>query len=334
MSISVARFLGAALICAGISTMFQIPCLGETSQLEDANRVDSGLPSQTSPASTDNHFSIGTMDESRSTASSAPDSDAEPEPDSAGEEHLPPSGADSRSQMSAPLKGRADFSVESQAPQSPGPSNTPSFSVGPPPYYSNPPSGFPPPGGYRPPGYPPAYPYRGPVFPGYAMQNQMPQNQWIPPTTQAPPSAFSGTPQSAQEDQDKKNSLFGSIFKSMLNGETEYSHLPINRPNWIPGYAFTNNSMVAPYHNRDILWWDKKPMPPRPQWIRLATSVTRYWRGYVQQPCMVFVEPLTTAPGNFVFHGRRPFEPHGWLQALEETDRSGFPLYRYWFDQR
>ncbi|MBX9693866.1 MAG: hypothetical protein K2Z81_15880, partial [Cyanobacteria bacterium] len=129
-------------------------------------------------------------------------------------------------------------------------------------------------------------------------------------------------------------SLFGQVFKSMLPGNAKYKDIPIERPTWIPGYAYTNSDMVAPYHNMDIFWWDKRPMPQKPQWVRLARDVNRYWRGYVSEPCFVLVEPFLQAPGNFTFHGRSSLAPHGWLQALTQTDSSGFPLYRYWFDQR
>lgn len=91
--------------------------------------------------------------------------------------------------------------------------------------------------------------------------------------------------------------------------------------------------MVAPYHNMDIRWWDKRPMPDKPQMVRLATSVTRFWKGQVSEPCMVLVKPFAPAPGNFTFASNSPMGPRGWLQALNQADPSGYPQYRYWLDQ-
>lgn len=106
---------------------------------------------------------------------------------------------------------------------------------------------------------------------------------------------------------------------------------PAVRPRWLPGYAFTNEYMVAPYHNLDIAWWDKSRIPDQPKWIKLSESVTRYWSGFVPDPCMVLLSPLKEAPGNFIFRSPVNSAPNGWLQFTGVTDRRGFPLYRYWF---
>jgi hypothetical protein len=111
----------------------------------------------------------------------------------------------------------------------------------------------------------------------------------------------------------------------------KYDVPPPVRPNWIPGYAFTNEYMVAPYHNLDLNWMDKRKMPPRQKWIKLADSVTRFWRGFVPEPCMVLISPLPDAPGNFTFKSPVQGGPYGWLQDCNATDHMGFPLYRYWF---
>ncbi len=133
--------------------------------------------------------------------------------------------------------------------------------------------------------------------------------------------------------QTTKPSLFGNALKSLLSGGVNKNVPPAERPWWIPANAFTNDSMVAPYHNMDIFWWDKRSMPDKPQWVRLAGDVTRYWNGYVAEPCFVYVEPFKPAPGNFVFHSRQSGGPKGWLQSVNQPDSTGFPLYRYWLDQ-
>ena len=129
----------------------------------------------------------------------------------------------------------------------------------------------------------------------------------------------------------KSDRKVGSILKKMfdLNARQE----KIKRPAWIPGNAYSNSRMVAPYHNNDLAFWDKKPMPNRPQWVILSTSVTRYWRGYAPNPCWILVAPNPLAPGHFTFRSKVPNGPRGWLEALDETSKFGFPLYRYWLDQ-
>jgi hypothetical protein len=108
---------------------------------------------------------------------------------------------------------------------------------------------------------------------------------------------------------------------------------PDGRPVWLPAYAYTNDGMVAPYHNMDILFWDKRPIPNKPKWMRLSTSVSKYWRGYVSEPCIVLCVPLEQVPGNFTFRSQNPMGPRGWLQKLDTTNWQGFPMYRYWLDQ-
>ena len=178
---------------------------------------------------------------------------------------------------------------------------------------------------------------------GYAPQSVFPQGppptyqpyqpNFVPP--QAPPGSFeAGTGHADKSPDSPKGGLFGGVFKSFMNGAIKQNNTPpAERPWWIPGNAFTNESMVAPYHAMDIFWWDKRPIPNKPQMVRLSTSVSRFWRGYVAEPCFVLVEPDPRAPGNFTFKSRQPGGPRGWLQALDKPDPSGFPQYRYWLDQ-
>lgn len=193
-------------------------------------------------------------------------------------------------------------------------------------------------------GQPLPYPYypQGYVMPnnfnapnGFVPQGLTPpyQPNFAPP--QAPPNGLqSGSAQTDKNSEPPRGGLFGSALKSLLNGAINQNNAsPAERPWWIPGNAFTNDSMVAPYHAMDIFWWDKRPIPNKPQMVRLSTSVSRFWRGYVAEPCFVLVEPDPRAPGNFTFQSRQPNGPRGWLQALDKPDPSGFPQYRYWLDQ-
>lgn len=135
------------------------------------------------------------------------------------------------------------------------------------------------------------------------------------------------------EGESQKKGKGAGLLKAILGLKEPKNYGPVVRPPWLPGHAYTNDSMVAPYHNMSLLWFDKRPMPNHPQWVQLSRSVSRYWRGFVADPCMVYVEPLRIAPGNFIFHGREPGSPQGWLQSTGLTDDYGFPLYRYWLDQ-
>ena len=125
----------------------------------------------------------------------------------------------------------------------------------------------------------------------------------------------------------------GGVLKNLFDLSADHSEKRMERPSWLPAQAYSNDSMVAPYHNREYFWWDKSPMPDKPQWVVLSTSVTRFWRGYAPQPCWVLVSPNPLAPGNFTFRARVANGPRGWLQALPTKSRYGFPLYRYWLDQ-
>ena len=244
-----------------------------------------------------------------------------------------------------PLQGRADLSVEQSL--SPGAVD---------PFYrtpDSPPSYIPPAGAPRQfilppqtalPSYavpqqnylPYAQQYGSPymVQPGMPASPQSPYAMPSPYNNQAPgepPGDQLSAP--AQSKLDQQKHLFGGItsLRSLLSGGVGKNVPPAERPSWIPAYAYTNDSMVAPYHNLDIFWWDKRSMPDRPQRVILSTSVTRYWRGPVANPCYVIVEPFAQAPGNFIFRSLQPGGPQGWLQALSAKDFSGFPLYRYWF---
>lgn len=172
-----------------------------------------------------------------------------------------------------------------------------------------------------------------PVMPPFAPPIQTPLQLHPRSALQNPSLApISKKPESEQK------SKFGSAIRGIFDLGANKNGALVERPNWIPAHAYTNDSMVAPYHNRDMLWWDKSPMPDRPQWVILSTSVTKYWRGFVPDPqsagpCWVLVSPNPLAPGNFTFRARVGNGPRGWLQAIPRKSRYGFPLYRYWLDQ-
>lgn len=195
------------------------------------------------------------------------------------------------------------------------------------------------PGGGGPFAAPPVAPYNAPpsyaptVIPGQFLnkgqrfiQNQG-QNQGQGPVLKG------GADFTKLEGESEKKGKGSGFLKSILGIKEPKNYGPIVRPPWLPAHAYTNDSMVAPYHNMSLLWFDKRPMPSHPQWVQLSRSVSRYWRGFVADPCMVYVEPLRIAPGNFIFHGREPGSPRGWLQSTGLNDDHGFPLYRYWLDQ-
>jgi len=112
-----------------------------------------------------------------------------------------------------------------------------------------------------------------------------------------------------------------------------YDHGPSPpRPKWIPLYAYSNDDMITAYHHFGLFGWDREPIPPEPIWMKLGPNVARYWTGYKTDPCMVLCKPSGDSPGSFVFSSSYPGGPKGWLQYLDFRDRSGFPMYQYWFD--
>lgn len=166
------------------------------------------------------------------------------------------------------------------------------------------------------------------------------QGQMMPPPTNMmpPPNYMQGQVNSLQYQMQKMQAQMAPFqaaaqqYQNNLNAGANQFNLRIDRPNWIPPNAYTNDTMMAPYHASNLFFWDKSAMPNRPQMVQLANSVTRYWRGFVPNPCFVLVEPLPAAPGNYVFTSRDPRAPRGWLQKTNQTSISGYPMYRYWLD--
>lgn len=172
-----------------------------------------------------------------------------------------------------------------------------------------------------------------PVFPGYLQQQQQPPPGTAPGGSPYTPRQF-GNPMQARTAAPAQ--LFPrATQQAPLQGQAQdKNQQPKGRPNWLPAYAYSNDAMVAPYHNLDIFFWDKRAIPNRRQWMKLSTSVSRYWNGYVPDPCMILAIPIDQAPGNFTFSATEPGAPRGWLQNTGDTNWQGFPMYRYWFDPR
>jgi len=106
------------------------------------------------------------------------------------------------------------------------------------------------------------------------------------------------------------------------------------RPGWIVKEAYTNGAMVTEYHANNMMWWNKQPIPEKPQWMLLSSSVLKYWNGRQVEPCWIHSIPDQAHPGSFIFSSNYPGGPKGWLQATGQMGRWGFPQYRYWFDPR
>ncbi|HEY9775847.1 MAG TPA: hypothetical protein V6C81_18945 [Planktothrix sp.] len=147
---------------------------------------------------------------------------------------------------------------------------------------------------------------------GNALQNNPFMPAWLPAYAQALTAAMPRAPMQGAVEEDGN----------------------VDRPSYIPGFAYSNSAMVSEYHNMDTLWMDKRPIPPKPQWMKLSPSVVRFWKGYKEDPYWVKSVPDAEHPGNFVFFSAYPGGPKGWLQFTNKPGKFGFPQYRYWFDPR
>lgn len=154
--------------------------------------------------------------------------------------------------------------------------------------------------------------YRNPLQ-GGALQNAL-MPQWLPQYLQAMTAAMPQEPPAAE--------LQGQVQKN------------VERPNWLPLEVYSNSSMVTEYHALDINPFDKRPIPSKPQWMRLSYSVLKYWRGHRIDPTFIYSVPDPQHPGSFTFTSNYPGGPKGWLQATGKPGRWGFPQYRYWLDPR
>jgi|688.fasta_scaffold158196_3 hypothetical protein len=104
------------------------------------------------------------------------------------------------------------------------------------------------------------------------------------------------------------------------------------RPDYIPAAAFTNDEMVAPYHEIEC----GKPTIPSsqelPKRIKLEPKVAKHWTGAKVEPYWVTTTPDATHPGTYSFASEAENGPKGWLQHTGERSAWGHPEYRYWFD--
>lgn len=192
--------------------------------------------------------------------------------------------------------------------------------------------------GYSTPSYPASAPLQGQIQQSQNVPSPMPPAQgFIPGYAQQAGTMSGGRPYFPPQ--------YGGVYQARpaaqpftptppLQSRVDKTEPTDSRPLWLPAHAYTNDAMVAPYHNMDIFFWDKRSIPNKRQWIRLSTSVSKYWRGLVEEPCMVLAVPIDDAPGNFTFQSQGRNGPRGWLQKIGTTNWQGFPMYRYWFDQR
>lgn len=103
----------------------------------------------------------------------------------------------------------------------------------------------------------------------------------------------------------------------------------IARPDFIPTSAFTNDEMVAPYHELSNSAVASQELPRR---IKLDPKVARHWIGTKTEPYWVNTTPDKIHPGTYSFCSETEDGPKGWLQHTGECSAWGHPEYRYWFD--
>lgn len=103
----------------------------------------------------------------------------------------------------------------------------------------------------------------------------------------------------------------------------------VRRPDFIPTCAFTNEEMIAPYHDVESGAAYTQELPKR---IKLNPAVVRHWTGAKVEPCWVNTIPDKEHPGTFSFSSEIENGPKGWLQHTGERSAWGHPEYRYWFD--
>lgn len=108
----------------------------------------------------------------------------------------------------------------------------------------------------------------------------------------------------------------------------------VERPAWIPAYAFTNDNMICYYGVKMLGLKHTWRLPNHGSMARMHKDISVYWKGPCPKLCVLRVEPDSEAPsGNFKFHTiGHPEGPRGWLQATGIKDETGWQ-YRYWFDQ-
>lgn len=102
----------------------------------------------------------------------------------------------------------------------------------------------------------------------------------------------------------------------------------VQRPEFIPACAFTNDDMVAPYHDSESSIATQK-LPKR---LKLDPCVARHWTGAKAEPCWVITTPDKDRPGTYSFSSEAENGPKGWLHHTGERSAWGHPEYRYWFD--
>ncbi len=108
--------------------------------------------------------------------------------------------------------------------------------------------------------------------------------------------------------------------------------IKLRRPEFIPTCAFTNEEMVAPYHDSENSIVSGAFTQELPKRIKLDPSVARHWTGTKVEPFWVNTTPDQDHPGTYSFSSENENGPKGWLQHTGERSAWGHPEYRYWFD--
>ncbi len=106
----------------------------------------------------------------------------------------------------------------------------------------------------------------------------------------------------------------------------------VRRPEFIPTCAFTNDEMVAPYHDPENGIASIASTQELPKRIKLNPAVARHWTGAKVEPFWVNTTPDKDHPGTYSFSSEIENGPKGWLQHTGERSAWGHPEYRYWFD--
>ncbi|MBS1956214.1 MAG: hypothetical protein JST89_18660 [Cyanobacteria bacterium SZAS-4] len=106
----------------------------------------------------------------------------------------------------------------------------------------------------------------------------------------------------------------------------------VRRPDFIPTSAFTNEEMIAPYHDTESGAVSAAYTQELPKRIKLNPAVVRHWAGAKVEPCWVNTVPDLEHPGTFSFSSETEDGPKGWLQLTGERSAWGHPEYRYWLD--
>ena len=106
----------------------------------------------------------------------------------------------------------------------------------------------------------------------------------------------------------------------------------VRRPEFIPTCAYTNEEMVAPYHDLESGSASPVSRQELPKRIKLNPAIARHWTGAKVEPFWVNTTPDKDHPGTYSFSSEIENGPKGWLQQTGERSAWGHPEYRYWLN--